>query len=187
MLQNSTDSETYIRTFRDKFSNFAQKAPTLISFITTSDGVILSHENTGRRYQFDWDFSTPIKKFIHDIKTVLREFHYPRIEHEEVKFVPLSEERATHLLLEGKGDCIVGNLEKIVTLKKYIIDKVITLKDIFIIIDEDTQIMYRYKMKSSSIFYLKRYRSGQFKTLLEAGEDFFNKCEFLGELKAVEE
>lgn len=181
MLYNKIDSEKYVEIFKDKFSNFAQKAPTLISFVTTKDGVILVHENTGSQYEFPWDFTIPVKSFIYEIKQHLVKYHYPRLELEEIHSVRMSDYEIAQKLSEGKGVPDNG-MKSVTTIKKYRIDKIITLKDIFILVDEDTNQIFRYKMKSSSIFFLKRYRSGQFASLKEAGKDFFDRCEFLGEI-----
>ena len=181
MLYNKIDSARYIEIFKDKFSNFAQKAPTLISFITTKEGVILVHENTESQYEFPWDFTIPVKSFIFEIKQHLVKYHYPRLEVEEFHSVRMSEEEIAKKLSEGKSIPDSG-LKSVKEIHKFRIDKIITLKDIFILVDEDTDKIYRYKMKSSSIFYLKRYRSGQFNSLLEAGKDFFDRCELLGEI-----
>ena len=181
MLYNKVDSSRYVEIFKDKFSNFAQKAPTLISFITTKEGVILVHENTGSRYEFPWDFALPVKSFIHEIKQHLVKYHYPRIEREEIHRVSMTEDEVAQRISEGKK--IPADAKKsIVEIHKFRIDKIITLKDTFILVNEDTEQVFRYKMKSSSIFFLKRYRSGQFKDLKEAGEDFFSRCELLGEI-----
>jgi len=181
VLYNKVDSDRYVDIFKDKFSNFAQKAPTLISFVTTKDGVILVHENTGTQYEFPWDFTVPVKSFIYEIKQMLVKYHYPRLEQEKVQSVRMSEDEIAQRLAEGKTVPENG-MKTISTIKKFRIDKIITLKDIFILIDEDTAQVFRYKMKSSSIFFLKRYRSGKFKSLVEAGQDFFDRSECLGEI-----
>lgn len=180
MLYNKVDSGRYVEVFKDKFSNFAQKAPTLISFVTTNEGVIVVHENTGSRYEFPWDFTVPVKRFIFEIKQELIKYHYPRLELEEITEVRRSESEIAELLAEGKED--ISPVKEISKVTKYRIDKIITLKDIFILINEDTGQMFRYKMKSSSIYFLKKYRKGQFKDLKEAGKDFFERCELLGEI-----
>jgi len=182
VLYNKIDSAKYIETFKDKFSNFAQKAPTLISFITTKDKVILVHENTGSTYEFSWDFNNPVKSFIHEIKQVLIEYHYPRLELEEITNVRMSDEEIAQKLSEGVAIPETG-MKSISSIHNFRIDKIITLQDIFIIVNEDTEKVYRYKMRSSSIFFLKKYRSGGFASLKEAGKEFFNKCDFLGEIK----
>ncbi len=181
MLYNKVDSTRYVEIFKDKFSNFAQKAPTLISFVTTKDGVILVHENTGSQYEFPWDFTVPVKSFIYEIKQHLVKYHYPRLELEEIHSIKMTEDEIVQKLSEGKSVPDNG-MKTISEIHKFRIDKIITLKDIFILVNEETEKIYRYKMKSSSIFYLKRYRSGQFADLREAGKDFFDRCELLGEI-----
>ena len=181
MLYNKTDSDRYIEIFKDKFSNFAQKAPTLISFVTTKEGVILVHENTGSQYEFPWDFTVPVKSFIFEIKQHLIRYHYPRLEKEEIRSIKMSTNEVAQRLAEGLSVPDNG-LKTVTTIKKYRIDKIITLKDTFIIIDEETNQSFRYRMKGSSIFFLKKFRSGYFSDLKEAGKEFFESCDLLGEI-----
>ncbi len=143
--------------------------------------MILVHENTGSQYEFSWDFTVPVKTFIHNIKETLVKYHYPRLELEETHSVRMSDSEIAERLSEGKE--VPADGKKLVkTIRKFRIDKIITLKDIFILVEEDTNRVFRYQMKSSSIFYLKRYRSGVFSSLKEAGEDFFQRSELLGEI-----
>lgn len=182
MLYNKTDSNNYIAEFKTRFANFAQKAPVLLSFIVTDTKTTVIHENSQKAYDFEWDFTIPVKSFIHEIKQVISDNHYPRIVHtfpEEISLTP--EEQAT-LLAAGTP------IENLPTTRfkqnkiTYRIDKVIALKDIFILQDEETFKTYRYKMHYSSIFFLKNYRSGKYGSLEAAGEFFFSKAELLNEI-----
>ena len=80
MLYNKTDSNKYVSEFKTRFANFAQKAPILLSFIVADNKVTVIHENSQTAYDFEWDFTIPVKSFIHEIKQVLSDNHYPRIE-----------------------------------------------------------------------------------------------------------
>ena len=79
MIYNKTDSESYKDSFIQKFTNFAEKSPIILSFITSDDGVSIVHETSGTTYFYYWDFVIPVKTFIHDIKKDLAKNHYPRI------------------------------------------------------------------------------------------------------------
>ena len=186
MLLAKTDSVKYITEFKERFSNFAQKAPILLSFIVSAEkGVTVIHENSGQSYLFEWDFTIPVKSFIHEIKQVLSDNHYPRLEHKVVESIPLTAEEQAALLAAGT------EIEKLPTHREvskstlYRIDKIIALKDIFIIQDESSYKMYRYKMNYSSIFFLKNYRTGKYKSIEEAGKFFFGKSELLNEMTTI--
>jgi hypothetical protein len=176
------DSSKYIGEFRERFSNFAQKAPVLLSFITTDANVQVVHENSGTAYTFVWDYSVPVKSFIHEIKQVLSDNHYPRIYHITKEEIHLTPEEQAQLLMEGESSATLPTTKIVETKELYKIDKVIALKDIFIIQSEETYKMYRYKMNYSSIFFLKNYRAGKYKSIEEAGAFFFSKSELLGEM-----
>lgn len=182
MLYTKTDSNKYIAEFKERFSNFAQKAPILISFIVSDDKVTVIHENSGQQYHFEWDFTIPVKSFIHLIKQVLSDNHYPRIERKIVQQIPLTADEKAALLASGTAVEELPLCRTEVQSTIYRIDKVITMKDIFIIQDEVTNKAYRYKLNYSSIFFLKNYRAGRYKTIEEAGDFFFSKAELLNEM-----
>lgn len=183
MLYTKIDSNKYMTEFKERFSNFAQKAPILLSFVVSEDKVQVIHENSGTVYDFDWDFTVPVKSFIHEIKQILSDNHYPRIARTIVSKVRLTPEEQAELLEQGVSTGELPTHKDQSSRSIFRIDKVIALRDIFIIQDEDTFETYRYKMNYSSIFFLKGYRTGRFKSLDEAGDFFFNKSELLNEIK----
>ncbi|HRS26401.1 MAG TPA: hypothetical protein P5140_07680 [Methanofastidiosum sp.] len=182
MLYNKIDSEKYIAEFGSRFANLAQRAPILMSFVVAQDGVTVIHENSGTKYFFEWDFTLPVKVFIYNIKAKISENHYPRLGKVTSEEIPLSQEERVALIEQGTPVEEVPKTKVITKTTVYRIDKVIALKDIFIIYDEATKKMYRYRLHYSSIFFLKNYRSGKYKSIEEAGEFFFSKAEFLNEL-----
>ncbi len=179
MLFAQVDSAKYVAEFKDKFSNFAQKAPILLSFITTDEKVTVIHENSKNQYEFEWDFTIPVKSFIHGIKQTLSDGHYPRIVKVTRTQVPLTADEQAERLTEGKETEPFKEVEERELFK---IDKVIALKDIFMIQSEDTFKTYRYRMNYSSIFFLKGYRTGKYKNLEEAGDFFFKRSTMLNEV-----
>lgn len=184
MLFNKTDSNKYVAEFKERFANFAQKAPILLSFIVTDGKVTVIHENSGTSYDFEWDFTLPVKSFIHEIKQVLSDNHYPRIERVVVESVPYTPEEQADMLASGTKMEELPTRHDVTRVESYRIDKVIALKDVFILQDEATFKSYRYKMHYSSIFFLKNYRTGKYANLAEAGAFFFSKSELLNELIA---
>jgi len=183
MLYTKTDSSKYISEFKDRFSNFAQKAPILLSFTTTATYVQIKHENSGTLYTFDWDFTIPVKSFIHDIKQVLSDLHYPRVELVHRSQVPVSAEKVADIAAKGVDLSSIPSTEIIRTSEMFRIDRVIALKDIFIIQSEVTKKLFRYQMNYSSIFFLKNYRSGKYASAEEAGNVFFSKSTLLNEIE----
>lgn len=182
MLHRKVDSESYRSEFRAKFENFINKAPILASMIITPENVQVIHVNTQKKYTYEWDFSKHVKTFIHEIKQDLL-FHYPRLLQVVTEEKKLTPEEQAHLIESGEYE--PSNVPSTILEKKKIlwrIDKVIVVKDIFILVREDTQQTFRYKMNKSCVYFLKSYRNGHFKSLEEAAEYFFSKSELLNEI-----
>lgn len=173
MLHTKIDSERYKAEFIKKLSNFCEKSPVLLSFVTADDGVTLIHANTGKKYTFSWDFTKPVKAFIHEIKEVLVANHYPRMIETIKTEVPLTPEEQARLLEEGTDPKDLPSFRTVTTQRVWRIDRTIVWRDVFIIIDEGTGEQYRYKLEKSCIFFLKNYRSGKF--TLETAWDYFKK------------
>lgn len=184
MLYTKTDSVKYKSEFKSRFTNFAQKAPILISFVVSDDKVEVIHENSGMTHSFEWDFTIPVKSFIHEIKQVLSDNHYPRITRVEKKVVSLTPEEQATLMAGGVPADNVPSFKEVEISEVFKIDKVITLDDILILQSEKDFKMYRYKLNYSCIFFLKKYRKGEYKTLEEAGDFFFSKATLLNELNS---
>lgn len=179
MTLYKADSVKYRKEFEKSFANFAEKAPIVLSYFTDDTGVMVKHENSGQKTFYEWDFTIPVKMFIHNIKQNLSYYHYPRISREEE--VPISPETAAEYLTQGKytAETLPATEKKTVI---YRIDKILVFKDEFIIINEATGEQYCYKMESSGVYFLKNYRTGQFKDPAEAGEAFFKKSTLVSAL-----
>lgn len=187
MVLNKIDSKEYKGLFIEKFTNFAEKSPVVISFATDDIGVTVVHENSGKKYFYPWDYITPVKMFIHEIKKDLISNHYPRISREvEVERELTPEEQATYI---AKGvsldDVPTTIIEKVTEL--YRIDKIIVMKDEFVIVNEKTLQQYCYHMKNSAFSYLRNYRTGKFGDIEEAGRVFFQNCTLVKELNKLAE
>lgn len=186
MLLQQIDSTKYIAEFKDRFSNFCQKAPILMSFVTTAVDVQVTHENSGTVYTFQWDFSVSVKSFIHDIKTVISDAHYPRIALVTRENVPYTPEEIAKILEENAAHGVLGTdvpaTHVVEKREVYRVDRVIALKDTFLIQSETTKNMFLYKMNYSSVMFLRSYRTGKFGSIEEAGAFFFSKSELVHEL-----
>lgn len=187
MILQKVDSEEYKESFINKFTNFADKAPIVISFATDDLGVSVIHENSGKKYFYPWDFVVPIKSFIHDIKRDLSYNHYPRISREVLVSRYLTSEEQADLISKGTAvDDVPSTIEEKIT-EVYRIDKILVMKDEFIIVNEKTLEQYCYKMNGSAFSYLRSYRSGEFDSIKDAGDVFFKKCVLVNKLNKLAE
>ncbi len=184
MILQKVDSSSYRDSFVSKFENFAEKAPIVISFATDDLGVSVVHENSGRKYFYPWDYVVPVKSFIHEIKRDLSTNHYPRISRVETNVRHLTADEQADMISRGEYtvDTVPDSIEE-TSRKVYRIDKILIMKDEFILVDENTDEQYCYRMNTSAFSYLRSYRSGEFKSLDEAGEVFFRKSVLVNKLK----
>lgn len=182
MLSKKIDSVVYKETFIKKFTNFAEKAPIVISYATDDIGVTVVHENSGKKYFYPWDYALPIKTFIHDIKRDLIANHYPRLIRTVIVERPLTvEEQADSIANGTKLEDVSNTITETVT-EHYRIDKVLILKDEVVLVNEETLQQFTYKMKTSAFSYLRNYRTGKFSDIEEASRVFFKDSTLLNEL-----
>lgn len=185
MIYKKINSTQYRSEFIDKFTSFGEKAPIMISFATDELGVTVVHENSNKTYFYPWDYTIPVKIFIHNIKDELSRNHYPRVSRLETVVHNFTPEEQADMIVNGVSvDSVPVSKteEKMIT---YRIDKILAMKDEFILIDENTGDQYRYKMAGSSIYFLKNYRQGEYKTTEEAGDVFFKKSQMIGKLTNI--
>jgi len=185
MLLEKNDSQTYVAEFKKRFSNFAEKAPVLLSYTTTPKGVQIVDEATDTVYDFTWEFSIPVKTFIHGIKMKLVPLCYPRMLKQEEIVFPLSEEEQIELAATAENLENIPTTRTILKSTPFRLDKVITYKDIFIIENLETKELFRYKMNSSCVFFLKKMRSGRLNEV-DAAKYFFDKSTLLNKIEELE-
>lgn len=187
MILKKIDSKEYKSLFIEKFTNFAEKSPVIISFATDDIGVTVVHENSGRKYFYPWDYVTPVKMFIHEIKKDLISNHYPRISRTvEVERSLTPEEQASYIASGMSLDDVPSKVTEEVE-ELYRIDKIIVMKDEFVIVNEKTLQQFCYHMKGSAFSYLRNYRTGKFGDIEEAGRVFFENCTLVKELNKLAE
>ena len=196
MIAETINGEKWKQTAVKKLISFCEKCPCLLSIKTAvhkgDDGVFVIHKNTGMQYFFPWDYNLDPKDFIHNIKVFLEKKHYPILIEtitEEHKF---SKEELALMVEEGRSINELPQYEERVKEKiLWRIDKVILWKDIVILVKIDNKNneisnQYRYKYNKSLVIFLKKYRSGDFKTLEEAGNDFFKNAILVNEITPKE-
>ena len=182
MIYNKVDATEYKRDFAKKFENYGNKAPIMLSFAIDDFEVTIVHENSKTQYKYPWDFTIPVKSFIHKIKTDLSYHHYPRICRYVEKTVPYTAEEQATMIANGTSVNEVPTSRTEQVLETYRIDKILAMKDEFVLINEATGEQSCYKMNSSGIYFLKKYREGGYKDPLEAGDAFFKKSTLVNTL-----
>jgi hypothetical protein len=179
MIYSNIDANKYKEDFKARFTNFGEKAPIILSFAIDDLGVTVIHENSGKQYFYEWDYSISVKSLIHLIKQDLSHNHYPRLAKKEKVLAPTTSERAAEMIAQGMDVNKVPASEVVEKEVIYRIDKILAMKDEFILVDEATGKQYLYKMNSSGIYFLKNYREGTYKDIYEAGDAFFKKSRLL--------
>jgi hypothetical protein len=185
-----------------KLLNFSKKAPTLISVSVGMNegtaGIFVTHVNSERKYFFGFNYNVEPKDFIHEIKNVLMENHYPRL----VEIVYDRKELSTRdIVLKLEKGKKLENIQKCelkpIGKRLYIIEKCLLWKDLFILKLMESSFpsdiigqQSRWKYNKSSVIYLKHYRSNSFKSLEEASDEFFKNSliiDVLAEPKYMQE
>ena len=67
----------------------------------------------------------------------------------------------------------------------FVIDKVILLKNIFILKNEKTGAHSKYKL-DNGVFFLKNWRVGKYESAKAAGDEFFAEAVYLGDINGQE-
>ena len=196
MIAETINGEKWKQTAVKKLISFCEKCPCLLSIKTAvhkgDDGVFVIHKNTGMQYFFPWDYNLDPKDFIHNIKVFLEKKHYPILIETITEEHKLSKEELALMVEEGRPINDLPQYEERVKEKVlWRIDKVILWKDIVILVKIDNKNneisnQYRYKYNKSLVIFLKKYRSGDFKTLEEAGDDFFKNAILVNEITPKE-
>lgn len=187
MTYENINGNKYVSTVMRKLLNFSEKCPVSLTIVTETingePGVSIVHKNSGRKYFFAWNYSKDPKEFVFDIKQALVTNHYPRIIETNYETREASSSELAKLLEEGVPiDQLPKTIRTEVGTTMWRIDKVILWRDIFILVNEETNKQFRYKLNSNSIIFLKEYREGKYKTLEEAGSYFFHNAILLNEI-----
>jgi len=183
MLLATSNSNTYTNDFTNRFKNFCDKAPILLSFTTSPKGVQVVDERKNKIWDFDWDFSIPVKSFIFGIKQILISKEcYPIIHKVETFIENISVEEQIALAVANNIDISqIPTTREIQKKTPYLIDKCIIYKDIAIVKDMDTEELFRYQLGSSIVYFLNKLSSGKF-TKETAGIFFFKNATLLNKI-----
>lgn len=172
-------------TFQKKFTNFCKKSPVLMKVQMKLEkgvkGVLITHVESGQKTFYQFDYDTDVKAFIAKIKRDLAESYYPRVVESVYEQHTKSKEELADELENGAD---VSDLSTVETRKvgerTYRIDKVLPWKDNAFLELEKTDIpgdvvgtAYRYAFGKSIVLFLRSYRTGKFKNIQEASDEFF--------------
>jgi hypothetical protein len=155
-------------------------------------GVFVTHVNSDTKYHFKWDYDLEPKTFVHNVKNIMFANHYPRLK--EVVYVKkeLSPREMAIALEKGKKPVKVEF--KKVGERRYVLDKVILWKNLVLlklenstIKSDELDVTYRYKYEGSLVVYLRKYRTGKFKTIDDASKEFFENSLLIDKLGEKEE
>lgn len=186
MLCKTIDTSAYIAEFKKRFSNFCEKSPVLLSYIVSDNKVDVVLEDTDEVITFPIQYTIDVKSFIFGIRQVLIQRAYPTISHVITKEREITlDEQRDHIEKGTPVEDIPSIISYSETIK-YLIDRVIIYKDIFLLKDLSTGKMYRYKLNKSSVFFLRKLRHKKI-TPEEAAVYFFENAELLNEVTVTEE
>jgi hypothetical protein len=186
MLLSSISSKRWKDEFSQKFVSFIKKSPVILSILIKiekgEEGCLITHVNSGKKYFFPFDYNMKVSDFIHTIKLMLVENHYPRVIEEILDKHEFTSEELAKQLEENKTLDELSKYEmRVVGTRQFRIDKVLMWKSLFLLVlekssfeDDEIGKVYRYKINISPVIFLRNYRSGKFKSLEEASAYFFN-------------
>lgn len=187
MIAENFNGDKWKQTTMKKLISFCEKCPCVLSTRTAiqngQDGVFIIHKNTNTEYFFPWDFTKDPQVFIHDIKEFIKTRHYPLLIETEYEDHQLTPQELAMMVESGKSIAELPKYERRTKSQKlWRIDKVILWKNIVIMErvpmrkDEVVPIsQFRFKYNKNLVIFLKKYRSGEFASLQEAGDVFFNE------------
>ena len=182
MLYSKNDSQSYISTFRRKFDNFSVKAPLLISFTTSANGVQVINEDKDDVYEFKWDFSIPVKNFIYGIKMkLIQDGCYPIMVKVTKTEVPISKDEQVKMAMDGININDIPTKKIIENKESWMIDKVISFKDRFVVEELNTGDKFLYQLDKSCIFFLQKMKRNQLNQV-EAANYFFLHASLLNKI-----
>lgn len=193
MLSESIDGDKWKSITMKKLLSFGDKCPVYIKVKTCSkngeDGVSIIHNNTGKEYFFPWDYSLNPKVFIYNIKETIKYKHYPILIQDIIEDHKLTPEELAFMVEQGSNISDLPVFEKkVIGQNIFVMDKAILHRDTVILekITPDRKPLehkqYRYKYNGSIMIFLKKYRNGEFNTVKEASDLFFNNSILINEI-----
>ncbi|HOF44248.1 MAG TPA: hypothetical protein PLI42_00760 [Candidatus Pacearchaeota archaeon] len=170
MLYQKREVNAYTSEFNKRFVNFCEKAPLLLSYSITPQGVQVVNEmlkddvTKESILLFDWDYTLSPKEFIYAIKQVLKRTWYPKLVKKEI-------------VVENTDNNSAGEVKQI--LIPYTIDKIIIFKDLFILENEITHEKEFYHFSKNSYLFVKHLKDKDNVSPEQLGEFFFTNAQKL--------
>ena len=186
MIAEKQNADGYRRQVFAKFVSFSEKSPLLLDVKATEqdgkEGLKVRIRDTDTELFYPWDQTVEPKSFIHAIKTDL-EGHYPKLDQQAFDEHPISQSEILDYLERGFKVAEIPTVSRSpIELRHWRIDKVVVWRDIAILVDLETNEQFRYKLNTNLVLFLKKYRSGAFKTMTEAGDYFFERASLLNKI-----
>lgn len=151
----------FLELFNKKFANFCTKAPALLSFDSTIEGVLVKEVSLNKNQYFKFDHSKDVKQNIKIIKDWLLENVYPIMIQEKKDYSEYSTEELENIITESGCTLEQAALMKKenVSVVKWRIEKILVKKDELFIRNLDTDKQYRFKLNMlPSTIFLKKLR-----------------------------
>lgn len=183
MLVTDSDNSTptFLDIFKKKFSNFASKAPVLILFSATLDGVLVEEKGSNKSNYFKFDHTKTVKQNIKFIKDWLVENTYPIMIQENKVYGNYTSDEMDQLIEQGiPAEQVVLMKKETIHLVKHRIEKVIVKKDELFVTNLDTGKQFRYKLSIPSTILLRNLRGNW--TAKYTYEVFTKKSQVLNEI-----
>ena len=165
--------ENFLAVFGQKFKNFCSKSPVLLSYNINPYAVNIYLNSTYDKdsdkkaiLEYPFNYDRPVKENIKEIKDFLMEKYYPiltqTLYEKEIKY---SADELNNMVREGKistDDILDGKLENLKEIK-WMIERVIVVRDEIIVRNLQSKKTYLCKLKIPVTFFFKRLYSEEFK------------------------
>lgn len=155
---------SYLYTLKMKLKSFQSRAPVYFSFQNDLSNLYIQEIDSMEILEFPIDYSVSVTDFISEVREELRTRLYPKMEQVSVFEIEPSIEEINREIHETEDsfDVVYNRLKVKETINRYIIDKIDTINNRIIVIDEkDREKIFIYKVKMPVVVFVKKYiRSG---------------------------
>lgn len=176
------DAGKWKEDFLKKFQNLIKKAPIIAQITMLENSVKIKEFKSEKNYEFTFDYSLPIKIFIHNLVEIFEQEVYPVIILKKITFEKCTPEEVEKLIEEGMSvDEALSYKKEIIDSIRYRIYKTIINHDEIFIKNELTKERSRYKFPSGTVsLFFKKLRAGISEE--EAGKYFFDNAQYLNRI-----
>lgn len=151
---------SYLYSLKTKLKNFQTRAPVYFSFQNDVTNLYIQEIESVEILKFPIDYSIDVSDFIAVVRDRLRDEVYPRMEQVIIHEVEPSIEDINEEInkTQESFDEVYKRLKKKKEIKRYIIDKIDTVRNRVVLIDEkERNESFIYKLNMPVVVFLKRY------------------------------